>query len=378
MKSKLFFNATIVMSPATLGGETKNQDRAEFFSPVMVACVCDGVSTSPHSARAAELGTAFSSTLFNGDVNKQLETLSNILIEQRFSACDKGVTIENQPESMKMILQEAAKEKLKYSFQTTLVAAKFSPQDKYVDVKLAWCGDSGFFAFSKSGELLFTNLSIEEASEDIATDASEKIPFGPDDAIFVKVLGKLSDYPDFSKRSSIKIGQLCKVLSSASDNTISTGEHPPVLWLKRDETLFVPAYLASTPKDPQYNALSRVIYSRFIQRASSPVANKININLNDPNNTTEVLPDHFFTGDWNFMQDEFPKEAEFLFCSDGFYRSFDNPTAMLTFLKRYKASSNKEQFMDYLHQKLNNTFGDDDISFVWISPNEVEEQNYAK
>lgn len=378
MNTPYSLDAITVVSPATLGGEIKDQDRAEFFSPALVACVCDGVSTSPHASKAAEIGILLSPTLFDGDVDRQLETLSDVLLNQRSSACDKGITVNNQSVLMKTLLQEAARDKLKHSFQTTLVAAKFSIEDTSVNARLVWCGDSAFFAYSQDGDLLFTNLSGQaEFSKSAAPDLPQRIPFGPSDAVVTEIIGKLSDHPDLLEKTSVKEGSLCQVLSSMPDSNVSTGESPPRLWLRQGELLIVPAYLLSVPKDVQYRNLASVMYSPFVQRAASPTVNTVSVTLDDSNNTTEVLPDHFLSGGWTCIEHRFPKDAQYLLCSDGFYRCFDNPTAMWTFLKRYNASGKKGQFIEHLHRKLNDSFGDDDISFIWISPKEAAEVHHA-
>ena len=50
---KVPYTGVVAVSPAVFVDEEKNQDRARFFGPDQVACVCDGVTTSPRAAEAA-------------------------------------------------------------------------------------------------------------------------------------------------------------------------------------------------------------------------------------------------------------------------------------------------------------------------------------
>ena len=376
-KSQTYFQAVILKSPAQSDGELKNQDRAEWFSPVHTACVCDGVTSSPHAARAAEIASTFSPALFDRDIKQQLETLSNILLCQRLSAQDKGINITNTSANMQKIMQEAAREKLKHSFQTTLVAAKLFPHDHSITVRLIWIGDSGFFAYSTAGDLLLTNLAMETKLLKNIINPQQKIWFGPGAAIITKIVGELADYPALIRKTSFRNAIICQVLSSSAETPIkkitSSG-----LWLNPGETLIVPSYLLSHPCDVRYRHLATVIYSRFIQSTACPMQDKIKVVLKDAANTTEVIPDHFETSNSHYLQEEFPEDAEFLLCSDGFYRCFNQPSEMLTFLKRYRSSSKKAQFIKHLHHRLIDSFGDDDISVIWISPNKKRKPDHAE
>jgi len=46
------YDATVMVSPARLGGEKKDQDRAVWFEQGMAAVVCDGVTSSPCAGEA--------------------------------------------------------------------------------------------------------------------------------------------------------------------------------------------------------------------------------------------------------------------------------------------------------------------------------------
>ena len=59
------YTALTVVSPMMFGDDRKDQDRALWYGPGRIACVCDGVSSSPDSGKAAELVTLMAPVLFN-------------------------------------------------------------------------------------------------------------------------------------------------------------------------------------------------------------------------------------------------------------------------------------------------------------------------
>ena len=70
MKNELItaepYTALVFVSPMIDAGESKNQDRARWYGHGQIGGVFDGVSNSPESAKAAELGTTFLPIMFNG------------------------------------------------------------------------------------------------------------------------------------------------------------------------------------------------------------------------------------------------------------------------------------------------------------------------
>jgi hypothetical protein len=83
------YAAIVVVSPLVHGEDKKDQDRARFFEPGQSACLCDGVTSSPDSAQAAELVTSFAPTLFQGNVAERLGVLCDLLMALRQESPDK-------------------------------------------------------------------------------------------------------------------------------------------------------------------------------------------------------------------------------------------------------------------------------------------------
>ena len=116
-----------VVSPAFAAGEAKNQDRAEWFSSQNVATVCDGVSTSPYSQKAAELVSILSPELHDKDPDSGIRCIARALINCRQLAREKGLLINNgYPKAMQAYLREVGNDSLNHSYQTTIVTAKFT------------------------------------------------------------------------------------------------------------------------------------------------------------------------------------------------------------------------------------------------------------
>jgi serine/threonine protein phosphatase PrpC len=65
-----------------------------------------------------------------------------------------------------------------------------------------------------------------------------------------------------------------------------------------------------------------------------------------------------------------------LLCSDGFYDAFKNLGEMFDWLRHHQAElsdaeTDKELLLEEIHTRLKQTKGDDDVSFIWLSPNQV-------
>ncbi len=367
------------VSPSMFGGETKNQDRAIFDFQTNTAGLCDGTTSSPNSGKAAEFVTQNASIIAD-DPKKNLNVVSEMLYSYRHLAIKRGVKIHSSiPDSMKEIVQDAAKQALKNSFQTTMVTAGFIPEESSVHVKCVTCGDSGFFAFSPSGQLLFSNLvEIEEHLGQCQQKGM--IHFVPGSELLIRPMGNLSIYPDIAKNSHIKSPcnwLLCRAICLC--NNSESSECNSEIYLQPNELLLVPKYLVSTPKDPNHREFGRLLYSQFIRQLSCPQTNSPDIHFDGQGNTTAVLPDHYGTGRWETYEDRFPSDTSFLLCSDGFYRAFLNPLEIWDWLKAnehnlYKQSK-RDHLLTELHKKTHRTCGDDDISLIWISPKSEKEKS---
>jgi len=370
------YNTTKIVSPCQLGGEEKNQDRA-VISPSCIYTICDGVTSSPNAQWGAAVTSVLSQTIFNnGNVN--LELIANVLMSMREAAIESGISVdESLPESMQELMQEAAQNKLKNSHQTTLVSCKFIPEDNCMKVIMVICGDSGFFAFSPKGNLLYTNLPESDNTDE--KEHSGKIPFYPDSEILTVVKGTVSDYPCLSEKFNNGNANdwLClQAICLCDDSTPVTNGTKGIL-LKPFEEILAPKYLVGIPQDPNYKEFRRLPFSKFVRRISEPIAEPSEFVFDDRGNTTNVLPDHYYTDEWEHSEERFPKDTSFLLCTDGFYRSFSNSTEMWEwFVENENALKKKEpqiRLLKELHKKLNDKTGDDDISFIWLSSKEKKD-----
>src|SRR3954447_59995 len=57
----------VIQSPGGAPGDTKDQDRARWHAEDLVACVCDGLTSSPFAASAAEYVANRASRMFSNE-----------------------------------------------------------------------------------------------------------------------------------------------------------------------------------------------------------------------------------------------------------------------------------------------------------------------
>jgi serine/threonine protein phosphatase PrpC len=368
-----------VVSPSVFGGETKNQDRAVYDPRSQTACVCDGTTSSPFSEKAATI-ISRSAPVIMDNPKKNLKIVSDYLISCREAAIKRGVVIaKSLSDSMKEFVQEAAKHNLKHSFQSTAVAAVFDVQPSCLSTKVLSCGDSGFFAYSPDGTLLTSNLSgIKQNPEQYHRPYRYEIPFGPGSQLLIWIMGTLHDFPkiDHENIQCPDKWLLCRAVCLCSNSESAISQTAVTHYLEPNELLLVPKYLVFDPKDPRFQKFGCLYYSRFIRRLLDPVMANTEIHFDQQGNTTAVLPDHFDTGQWDYFEERFAKGTHFLLCSDGFYRGFADPEGMWGWLKDHEkdlSGKSKQTLLRDLHQQLNDHYGDDDISFIWITPKAEKE-----
>ena len=380
------YEAVVMVSPATAGGEKKDQDRAAWFEPGTTACICDGVTTSPFAAEAAALVADFSQVLFAGDVEERLKAVSDLLISRRLAALEQPVSVGHGAlPAMVSILQEVAREKMRQSFQTTLVAANFLVADDEVIVTVVRCGDSALMAFSPSGELLYSSLANTAhsatktgAGEVSSSPALGLVRFGPGDTLLARVMGKADSHPLIAQMAGIqpeKAGSwlICSCLDGVAERQAGADDRPirpDALWLKVGDVLLVPKYLAEPPEDSRFRSYVRLRYSSRIRLAGQPCVSEDH-GFGGKGCVTAVLPDHFYTGGWSKVEERFPLDASFVLATDGFYGCFENPDGLLKWLIDNQSAIRSRRFeklAGQLHKRLAGTRGDDDISFVWVYP----------
>jgi len=387
------YTAVTVVSPMVQGEERKDQDRARWFGPGQTACICDGVSSSPNAVKAAELATSFAPVLFDGNVRDNIRLLCGLFMSLR-QECQESMEInmpEGTPESMRPILQKVAQNKKAFSFQTTLIAAQFSADDKTVLTQIVKCGDSAIFAFSPEGELLTSSLTLtsqcnSKSSNSVHQTSSQsvkRIHFGPGHEILVRVGGPLSEYNGLAPEAGINPEHarnwiVCSPIDSCQDKTANVQnlleEHSLVLQL--DNRLIIPKYLYGkhlTCEGHQYRVLRYSSAIKHVPRSGYP---PLRANLGDAGSTTLVLPDHFYTGDLECYRDTFPLQTHFLLCSDGFYRAFPDWSELYMWLKSNSAAlahvDSRQMAVEQIHERLRATKGDDDISFIWVVPKDSQ------
>ncbi len=361
------YDIQTIVSPSQFGGETKNQDRAVFHGPSSVAVLCDGVTTSSKSADAARFLVSQAPSAFEDG----LSVITEQLLNYRQTAVDCGIKVDDDlSPQMQKLLTTIAKEKMKSSYQSTFLAVKFTVGKSYVTTKIINFGDSGFFAFTPSGQVLMTNLSDEKQSGYTAIDGSSDITLTPDCDLLVEILGSPSALPGFcDKFQTIKPDDwmLCKAVRSIDiKRPVALNTPKQGLSLKYGQLIVAPKYLLFAVGD-NYR---RLLYSRCVRTVDDFTAISPIVNFNERGNATVVLPDHY-TGKESLVKERFAFDTDFLLCSDGFYRAFANSDQMHQWLKENKSSlddrAKKKKLLSSLHARLHGKCGDDDISFIYMS-----------
>jgi serine/threonine protein phosphatase PrpC len=384
------YNASVVVSPMMEQDQAKNQDRAVWFPATRSACVCDGVTTSPHSEQAAEIVSQYSPALFSGDIKNNLSIICNLLDINRNEKLHSPIKMPaDVSDNMKELLQQAAMENLKKNSQTTIVAAKITPENHGCNVEVVRCGDSIFLAFAPGGQLLTTSpANIETpgygsnhsivANKIMPNSGQANIFLG--DEIIACLIDNCKNHPDIAKAAGIneKCAHnwlICAIIDKSSNydgNNKITGHE-----VRYGDLLIVPKYLCSIMTISGSKKYIRFLYSRIIKPINKELDNTLNLSFRQKGSVTAVLPDSFYTGDWIYFKDRFPADAHYILASDGFYGAFESPSDIWDWLKenhgKLRDLQETERLMQDLHNKNKSRSGDDDISLVWIYPQKVTE-----
>ena len=396
------YTALTIESPMMFGDDRKDQDRAKWDGPGQVACVCDGVSSSPNSAEAAALVAQLAPALFNGDTNERLAMLCDLLMIQRHQCEDNNTVFfpDDTSPAMQDILRRVVQQKRASSFQTTMVAAQFFTdcQEKEVLANVRKCGDSAFLACTPHGQLLTSSLAFpsnlrnKQEIPDIETGSfcrAKTITFGPGDEILIKVEGLLREYRGLAEQAEIKLEHahnwlVCTPVHGCHDNDKihkKTLSDLQILSLRPNDKLLVPRYLYGTQLTCQGRPYYVLCYSSAIRPifAMESLASITSFRKNS--SSTNVLPDHFYRKCFDSFQDRFPLQTNFILCSDGFYSGFSNWQQLWTWLQEnvvgLNENSHKEAILEQLHADLHTKSSDDDISFIWVRPNIQSRPNLA-
>ena len=374
--------AVTVVSAMEDAGQEKNQDRATWHPPRQVACVGDGVTSSPFSDKAAEDVTTFSPALFFGNIEQRLGFVCDLLYSRRDEKLAMGVQIPaGTSDAMSELLQEAAHEKIKSSFQTTMVAAQFEPRADSIKASVVRCGDSMFVAFGpKSQPLWCSPPSFGPAESAPKQDgdrwqSTAEFAFGPGDEVLITVDSDLAQDPPLARRMQIAPEHrggfyVCRVLEKCPPTAGRTAADPVAAWVLRyGDRIVVPKYLVGRVTKAGGCSCTVVRYSRMIRNARGSA---VPPRLCRGGATTAVLPDHFPSGQWSYFDDVFPRDSEFVVCSDGFSDCFEDICEMASWLKEHRRAildpNKRTPLLTELHGQLRLRSHDDDISFVWIFP----------
>ena len=376
--------AIVLVSPLVNEEDVKNQDRAVWFGSQQVACVCDGVTSSPCSEQAAELSAACSPGLFKGPTRERLHMVCDLLQTRRqeYQAKSKIEVPDGTSPAMEQLLREIIQEKKQVAFQTTLVAAQFSRDQGDTRVHMIKCGDSAFIAFSPEGEMLSTTLTDSVSSNSQPnSDHGHEIPFVPGIQILVRIEGELSDHASLARKVGIKKRHLsnwlvCSFMERCPGQLDQSQTHvvsSPSLALRQGDILLVPKYLYGTEVrcdgPQQYRGLT---YSAAIRSPGNGMDCKRLESFAQCGSATKVLPDHGLNDEFESIIDTYPADTHFILCSDGFYGGFVNWSQMFRWLSTNHTSLRNNvdvpEILSGLHQGLSEHGGDDDISMVWIYP----------
>lgn len=374
------YRAAVIVSPNRFGEEQKDQDRARFSEPGLIGIVCDGVTSSPRSGNAAELVTSFAPILFEGDARERLRTICDLLMAHRheFQATDLAVS-DDVPEAMQAMLRDVLREKQATSYQTTIVAVRLRPSGSDVGVDILRCGDSAIFAFSGDGELLYSSLGRPRQTQDECHHPfmSDQWRFGPDDRILVRVEGRLADHRTLGENGGIQERHfrnwlVCTAIDACPDDKKDQPRPLDGVVIAPGDRLLVPRYLYGqqlTSGGRKYRCLD---YSSTIRIVPASPPGVWADGIEHRGSVTTVLPDHFYSGHYDYVEDRFPCGTNFVLCSDGFYSAFATASGLWSWLQENRDAladpQEREKKLKELHGQLHEKGTDDDMSCVWIYP----------
>jgi serine/threonine protein phosphatase PrpC len=147
-----------------------------------IACVCDGTSTSPYAAEAAEYVSSQITRLFKTPDASPRAACADIreeLLQLRASAAERPINTPNGlPEAMRAMLIATATERRRHSHQTTVIAAHLTIEEGQLAVEFLQCGDSQLLVYGPGGAALWLSGSgsrggVPEPDKPDASGSSE-------------------------------------------------------------------------------------------------------------------------------------------------------------------------------------------------------------
>ncbi len=169
-----------ILSPGKDEDELKDQDRMMLAGAVedgtskcQYAIVCDGTTTSPFAAAAAEYVSRQVLELFQ---ENGLQRAVEILKERRRELLEKPLNIEEGHSSaLRSLYEEIVKQKFQSAFQTTFIAVCLKRDEHNSPgtfwVKAMGCGDSALFIFRDNGDLVYNNTDVESQHDSFKHDS---------------------------------------------------------------------------------------------------------------------------------------------------------------------------------------------------------------
>lgn len=155
-------DARVIQSPGGQYGDLKDQDRARWHDADRVACVCDGLTTSPYADRAASYVVDRAPTLFAG--TGALGRMAKHLRAMRRRASQRPVSIESTVPAN--LLEDIVRSQMQHAYQTTLVAFRVGQ-----DGEASWIrvGDSDLLVVDSNGDhRIFTGEARADGGRTLA------------------------------------------------------------------------------------------------------------------------------------------------------------------------------------------------------------------
>lgn len=166
-----------VTSPGHDGDELKDQDRVAVDHTSCVMVVCDGVSTSPEAARAAERAVQDPARL----INEGFDELCRDLRQMRELLIRREIRLSPTQEATRSIFEEIVREMRRRAYQTTIMAVRWR-REPTGGVKLTFrhCGDTALIVFLPVGAVQFTTLNLKGVRIERGTNFTEVLPDNED------------------------------------------------------------------------------------------------------------------------------------------------------------------------------------------------------
>ena len=181
------YEALFLSSPASGEDGVKDQDRTAWDPQRLIACVCDGLTTTPYSTNAAEHLCLRLSEIMAGPQHSILPAMHTVcgeLLEMRAQSINKPLLFDDAvPPVLHEMLRDVAMRDRQISFQSTAALLRITetPDSEHV-ARAFWCGDTGIFVFRHDGKLAWSNLELAADGKVEHCSITHSLPDCPDNA----------------------------------------------------------------------------------------------------------------------------------------------------------------------------------------------------